>query len=128
MTIESRRAAMLTLINLPGTRLRGHQIRTDARQKRASVFDLHPFRMLEQSARKASQFVLELFGRREVMIDLDQHQAQNGCGIVDVHGSIGQIVVVPELNHDGSLRIALMKIDGRGCLSRINLSNPKVLG
>lgn len=122
MSYESRRSALGSIYL--GSGLSPHQVSGDTRRKRASVLDLKPVRMFKQAARKARQLVLELLGWREVVVNLDQQKANNRSGVIDIYAPVSKVFAISEINHDGSLKITLMRIDDQGCLHRINLSNP----
>ncbi|MFA7280818.1 MAG: hypothetical protein WC100_12045 [Sterolibacterium sp.] len=121
MSYESRLNALGSIYL--GSGLGTHQVSGDTRRKRASILDLKAVRMFKQAARKARQLVLELLGWGEVVVNLDQQKTNNRSSIVDIYAPVRKIFPICEINHDGSLKITLLRIDDRGCLHRINLSN-----
>lgn len=103
MSIRSLRAAALSVINVHAG-FGAHQVSRDASQKRAAVFNLDPIGVLHQLARKSGQLILKLLGRREVVIDLDQQQADHSRHIINIDLAVGDVLRVVEIDHiDGPL-------------------------
>ena len=121
MSYESRQNSLSSIYL--GSGFGSHQVSGDARSKGAPVLDLNALRVLKHAARKARQLVLKFLGRREVVVNLDQQKTNNRSGVIDIDAPVRKIFPICEVNHDGSLKITLLRIDDRGCLYRVNLSN-----
>lgn len=121
MSYASRQNSLSSIFT--GSGLGTHQVGGNARHEGAPVLNLDRLGMIKHAARKAYQFVLKLLGRGEVVVNLDQQKTNNRSGVIDIYAPVRKIFPICEINHDGSLKITLLRIDDRGCLHRVNLSN-----